>query len=115
MQTNNQNGNEMLAAAISAGNAKAIYNAISTVWNRNGSAKEWSEDAQTIFFCIEKFSKTFAADIARKATHFNLSDKQRWVLAFEFIKIKDAVIEQFCEWEENEDQLLEELSKEYLY
>lgn len=57
---------------------------------------EFREVTETILEFVAAKSKTFAADVAKKTLEFGrCSDKQAWVVAYEFMAIKDKLFSEF--------------------
>ena len=82
---------EQLNNFRTSGNAKAVFNCL----NFNYSDKCYSADADSILKFVAKYSKEFAADIAKKysdvSNKYEMTEKQAWCIAFAFIKINQKL------------------------
>lgn len=81
-------------------NVKSVFNEIDVDFDgcKGNMKKEWRENGEIILEFCKDCSTTFVKDICEKALEYkNLSEKQRWCVAFEFLKIKHM----FEAWNEN--------------
>ena len=86
--------------AESKSNVKRIFDFIDYKFSadycvtRRGVYAEWREPAEIIFDAVLKFGEGFVTDICQRAKNglFNLSDKQRWCVAFAFQKLSEEQI-----------------------
>ena len=62
--------------------------------SHNRQFQEWIEPAEIIFDAVLKFGEGFVTDICQRAKNglFNLSDKQKWCVAFAFQKLSEEQI-----------------------
>lgn len=68
------------------GNEK-FYSKYTDTFHSNGDMLI-STHGEIVLDFLKACSVTFVSDIAKKASEYVLTDKQRWCCAFEFIKIK---------------------------
>lgn len=76
---------------------KAIFNNIEPYFEM-GQYKP-TMDGLAIMAMVKKFSEGFVTDICERfstSTKWVMSDKQRWCVAFAFIKLTDEQIEAYC-------------------
>ena len=73
---------------IDLNNARDVFEYID--YKLEGVDEVWTDIAEIILDIVEYKSETFAKNIAKKRST-NMSIKQKWVVAFEFMKIKNSV------------------------
>lgn len=78
---------EQLNNLRTSANAKSVFNCL----DFNYSDNCYSNDADSIMKFVAKYSKGFVVDIANRfsdpSNKYPMSDKQKWCVAFAFIKI----------------------------
>ena len=89
-----------------AKNAKRVFDSIFGFWQerdfsgawRRGGFTQYSDIAEDIFRIVMKYGEGFVVDICDKALNkaWELSDKQRWCVAFAFLKISESQIEEYA-------------------
>lgn len=97
-----------MASELRKGNVKNIFNAIDgrVEMGMNGKKEfEYSDIADTIIEMVAKYATGFVVDIAKRFGLFGeldgreMSEKQRWCVAFAFQKLTDenvAAYTEFC-------------------
>lgn len=74
-----------------SGNAERVFDALDFDY----SNKCYSSDADSVLKFVAKYSEGFVIDIAKKfsspSNKYPMSDKQKWVVAFAFIKIEKVI------------------------
>jgi hypothetical protein len=82
---------EQLNNLRTSGNAKSVFDCL----DFNYSEKCYSNDADSIMKFVGIYSEGFVLDIAKRfsdpSNKYPMSDKQRWCIAFAFIKINQTL------------------------
>ena len=80
---------------LKSSNVKRVFDSVDTFYN--GKAFEYGEIAETILEIVRKYGQGFVVDICEKALvkGFDLSEKQRWCVAFALQKITKAQIAEY--------------------
>ena len=90
-----------------AKNAKQVFDTVVGCWDehdtlgrrvRGGYTHYQFTDAEDILKIVMRFGEGFVVDICDKALNkgWSLSDKQRWCVAFAFLKISESQIEEYA-------------------
>lgn len=88
------NNYEIAKNLLANGNVRRVFDVLAYDFVGLGNEIEYNLTAEVIFETVQKFGESFVVDICEKVLKSNIriSDKQRWCVAFAFMKLTAEMI-----------------------